>query len=390
MKDMIKYVLCGAALLFMTACGDMYEIHEKYLKMGEETYIGLVDNLEANSGFNRIELRWTLNADPRISKCVITWDENEPAVEVPISSDRNINDTISTIISLAEGKYIFDVVSMSESGKSSLTQTVSGEVYGSNYQEGLNVQAISSMEASLAGVTINWIQTEGCTGTELIYTNADGVVKTVSVTPEDESTLLPDAVLGTSFSLVSKYKESDEMIDEIPTLAKEIDFPTYYVVSSEEWSTVSDQYIEADRSSWTITASTEETVGEGTSGFAYCVLDGDLSSFWHSQWRGDGAYPPLPHELVIDMQQTTDILSIELARRQNNKDTKNITFSISADGTNWTELGELKFPNDVAPNAKILLLPRAVQGRYLRAVVTASNNSVNASISEIKCTTGKR
>ena len=43
-------------ILGIAACGDMYDVHEKYLKMGEETYLGIASDLEANSGFNRIEL----------------------------------------------------------------------------------------------------------------------------------------------------------------------------------------------------------------------------------------------------------------------------------------------------------------------------------------------
>ena len=50
-------------ILGIAACGDMYDVHEKYLKMGEETYLGIASDLEANSGFNRIELKWKLNAD---------------------------------------------------------------------------------------------------------------------------------------------------------------------------------------------------------------------------------------------------------------------------------------------------------------------------------------
>ena len=37
-------------ILGIAACGDMYDVHEKYLKMGEETYLGIANDLEANSG----------------------------------------------------------------------------------------------------------------------------------------------------------------------------------------------------------------------------------------------------------------------------------------------------------------------------------------------------
>lgn len=90
------------------------------------------------------------------------------------------------------------------------------------------------------------------------------------------------------------------------------------------------------------------------------------------------------------MQQTQNILSIELARRKDNLDLKAVMFSISDDKENWTELGKLDFPNDKVPNAQIILLPKAVSGRYFRTTVTDSNNGVNASIAEIMFTMGKK
>ena len=117
-------------ILGIAACGDMYDVHEKYLKMGEETYLGIASDLEANSGFNRIELKWKLNADPRINASIISWEGCETPIEVPISADRDVNDYISKIIDLSEGKYIFSIINKSETGKESLIQTISGEVYG--------------------------------------------------------------------------------------------------------------------------------------------------------------------------------------------------------------------------------------------------------------------
>ena len=146
------------------------------------------------------------------------------------------------------------------------------------------------------------------------------------------------------------------------------------------------------RTDWGISASTEEKVGEnaGKYGIATCILDGNLASFWHSQWKGEGANPPLPHEIIIDMKSQQDILSIELARRQGNGDTKTVIFSIGESEEHWTELGQLNFPSEKATNAQTLLLPEPVRGRYIRALVTGSNNGVNASIAEIMFATSKK
>lgn len=391
MKNITKYIICSLLFFMITACGDMYEVHEKYLKMGEETYLGIASDIEVNSGFNRLELRWKLNADPRINVCIITWEGCETPIEVPVSADRDINEYISKIINLPEGKYIFSIKTKSETGKESLVQTVSGEVYGSNYQAGLSAQGINSMSATLAGVTINWAPAENCIETELTYTNNTGTEKTITQ-PEGEMTLvIPDAVLDTQFKLVSKYTLPDNAIDDVWAPEKVMSFPTYYTVSKEEWDEIHNQYIDVDRTGWGVEANTEELTGEGAvNGHKEALIDGDLSTFWHSQWDGEGKNPPLPHIITFDMQQTQNILSIELARRQNNLDLKTVMFSISDDKENWTELGKLDFPNDKVPNAQIILLPKTVSGRYFRTTVTDSNNSVNASIAEIMFTMGKK
>lgn len=392
MKNIVKYIACSLSAFFMTACGDMYDIHEKYLKMGEETYIGTVQDLSVYSGFNRVKLEWYLNADPRISSCVITWEGGEKPVEVPVPADRVVKEPMSTIIELREGKYIFNMITRSDTGKKSLVRTIAGEVYGAIYQAGLSAQGINSMSADLTGVTINWIPVEGCTGTTLTYTNDEGEEKSIAVDEGQTSTVISDAVLKTSFKLVSRFKPTDDSFDDIPTLEKVMDFPAYYTISKEDWEVVHEQYTDADRTDWSISASTEEKVGEnnGKYGIATCMLDGDLASFWHSQWDGEGAYPPLPHEIIIDMKSQQDILSIELARRLNNGDIKTVIFSIGNKEDSWTELGQLNFSSNKAINAQTLLLPEPVRGRYIRVLITGSNNGVNASIAEILFTTNKK
>lgn len=220
MKNIIRYIACGLSAFLMTACGDMYEIHEKYLEMGEETYLGAVQDLSAYSGFNRVKLEWYLNADPRINSCVITWEGNENPVVVPVPENRVIKDPISTIIDLPEGKYIFNMITRSDTGKESLVRTIAGEVYGSTYQASLSAQGINSISADLNGVTINWVPLEGCTGTTLTYTNDEGKEKIIKVDEGQTFTVIPDAVLKTSFKLISTFKPADDAFDDIPTLEK--------------------------------------------------------------------------------------------------------------------------------------------------------------------------
>lgn len=399
MKKIFKYcTACCLAVVTLSACGDLYETHEKYLKMGEKTYIGLANDLEANGGFKRIELKWKLNADPKISTCVITWSGCEQPVIVPVNRS---NEYMSRILEIPEGKYIFEIVVKSESGNESLPQTVSGEVYGDYYQSSLPQKGINSINITPKWVTIKWAPEEGCVGNVLTYTNTKGIEKSLDLAGDVTTTNIDDFVPGSKFTVYSLFKPEENAIDEIKSDGKDFSFPEtpdYYVITKSDWDkTFHEFYEDVDRTGWTVKANTEELTGETSeamphNGQAVSLLDGDLNTFWHSAWSGSAA-PPLPHEIIFDMQNSQDIMSIELVRRRypsNNKDLKTAIFSISNDKVSWTEVGQMDFPNNTEPNAQVLILPQAVNGRYFRTMVTASNNGVNASIGEIMFTMGEK
>lgn len=44
----------------------------------------------------------------------------------------------------------------------------------------------------------------------------------------------------------------------------------------------------------------EETVGEGSNGFAWEAIDDDVNTYWHTSWTVD-PNPPYPHTLAVDM-----------------------------------------------------------------------------------------
>ena len=112
------------------------------------------------------------------------------------------------------------MITRSDTGKESLVRTIAGEVYGSTYQASLSAQGINSISADLNGVTINWVPLEGCTGTTLTYTNDEGKEKIIKVDEGQTSTVIPDAVLKTSFKLISTFKPADDAFDDIPTWKK--------------------------------------------------------------------------------------------------------------------------------------------------------------------------
>lgn len=387
MNKILKYTANCLVAISLASCSSLYDAHEEYL-VPEEVYIGLADSLKANGGFERVELKWILNADPRISECEITWNGCETPVLVD-ASEAVPGEYMTQLVTVPEGKYIFKIVVRSESGQESIPQTISGESYGVVYRNSLPQRSIGSMTATPERTTIQWLAEEGCVGVQMKYTNREGVAKTLLIGAEEETTYVDDFVPGGEFEMVSLYKPELEACDTIPSLPSKRNFPSFYEISKEDWDAgMHGGYQDLDRTTWSVEANTEEAGGEGpVNGYVKALLDGNLGSFWHSQWQG--ATPTLPHVIVIDMKETKTISSIELARRQGNRDTKKVEFSISSDKENWINLGELSFPSEANPNAKILLLAKAAKGRYVRATVTDSNNIPHASIAEIFFTSPK-
>lgn len=78
----------------------------------------------------------------------------------------------------------------------------------------------------------------------------------------------------------------------------------------------------------------EETVGENAKGAN--AVDGDPSTFWHTQWQD--ASPELPHEIVIELPQATNIKGFTYLPRQDESENgtiKDYEFYVSADGANF-------------------------------------------------------
>ena len=94
------------------------------------------------------------------------------------------------------------------------------------------------------------------------------------------------------------------------------------------------------KATWDITASSEELAGEGAvNGRARAAIDGDINTFWHSNWSG--AAPLFPHWLNIDMKQLYFIDKIALhPRNNNNNGFTRFKLEGSVDGITWISFGD--------------------------------------------------
>lgn len=136
------------------------------------------------------------------------------------------------------------------------------------------------------------------------------------------------------------------------------------------------------RDGWTATASTEEPNGEGAgNGVASSMLDGNLKTYWHTQWQGAGANPPLPHTLIIDTRKEHTFTQFAITHRENVYYTKGGEFYVSSDLNNWGEkVGTFTLKQE---NGSQVFGINQATGRYIKIVVTeSSRNEGLATIAE--------
>ncbi|MEM7126668.1 MAG: putative Ig domain-containing protein [Chloroflexota bacterium] len=116
-------------------------------------------------------------------------------------------------------------------------------------------------------------------------------------------------------------------------------------VNGKPWSSAAEVNIldgngaAINRSDWTISADSEETVGED--GRATNAIDGNSNSIWHTEWyanSGDDNDPPHPHQLIIDMGIGYELSGLRYLPRPGggNGTISQYNVQLSEDGVNWS------------------------------------------------------
>lgn len=135
-----------------------------------------------------------------------------------------------------------------------------------------------------------------------------------------------------------------------------------------------------DRTEWTAEANTEELVGEvqNNSGPVECLLDGNLQTFWHSQWQ-NGSHA-LPHEVIIDVQKECTFTQFALVQREGYNYVKAGNFQVSSDKAHWETVGDFSMKQE--SGAQVFGVT-PTKGRYFKILITESYNRNNSALAEV-------
>lgn len=159
----------------------------------------------------------------------------------------------------------------------------------------------------------------------------------------------------------------------------------------------------ANSSDGTIGYSSQEAVGEGkTNGRVTCLFDNNLSTFYHSRWKGDGG--ALPQWFIIDLGKDNPLAQIELFARQDGngwKGQKGHQIFVCADkdavdkndptSWSWKDCGEHSFDPANKKGQIIDLSTYQVTARYIKVYIADKfrGNGVYAFLSEMNVFTIK-
>lgn len=380
MKKILSIAIVGLSLYGFVGCDDMNTIHEDYLNEGADVYIGAPQEVIARSGYERVELSWMQNSDPKIKETVIYWNSKRDSVVVPSDLTAEI---MTKSIAVPQGAYIFELMNRSEAGDMSLVQLVSTESFGETYKSGLKNRPVLSQVVFGNGVKLVLGPLAGCVGVDYSYENNLGEMSTGRVAIDQNEIKLADYMPGGDISLTSLYRPTEDAVDEVSvtesitvTFSSDFSDLTYAIISEPNW--VDATQVKLDRSEWVATASSEATADGMTPSK---ILDGDYGSMWHSDYATPAQ---IPHWIEVDMLSEQMVSSMEIARRTSLADkghTKTVNFSKSDDGMTWTHVGSFAFT--LSSNDYLVIhFKEMFSARYLRLDLPDSNETPYATMTE--------
>ena len=368
MKRIYCLAVFVASVLSFTSCDDFMDVHKEYIEGGEIIYAPKPDTINFIAGKGRILFNCRTYNAPNVRSIDIYWNDGLDSLIVPVELKTGY-DSISVILdNMEEKSYTFDVRTTDNFGHKSLYLTDFGTSYGEIYQSRLSDRRIKTVSLSDKGGVVSWYFAPGdLVCSEIRYTKNDGSQSIVETSSTKDVVELPEVKPGSSIEYRSLFIPETVAIDTFATAWK-----TFETVIPEEYK--------YDSSSWTVLAASDESADHGG---RVALLDGDLSTFWHSEWETESA--PMPHWAVIDMQSQKKISRIEIYRRAGNTDTKSVELYVSdqsngnVDG--WKKIGNAVFVD--GDSLSISIPESAEQGRYLKLLLPDSNNEPSTSVAEI-------
>jgi len=152
------------------------------------------------------------------------------------------------------------------------------------------------------------------------------------------------------------------------------------------------EYLQYDWSTWTAIGSDVQASDGG--GYPSLFTE-DRTTYWHSQWS---PAVPNPHWVVVDMKEELDVSMVRIGRRyyaangNNYPSIKVLEVQASTDGENYTSVGGFTFAlpwtapdgtvvngnSPLVPGYEDIMMPAVTTARYMKIIITDTNNTTGA------------
>lgn len=221
-----KYFLfwgLSAAILAVgfSACSEMDD-YKDYVKDGEITYTGKIEDVEVHPGHNRILLTGLLKSDPKITAVKLYWNSKDDSLITPINRTAAVDTVSLLLVNMEENVHNFIFYTVDDQGNLSIPKNQTGKVYGDRYLASLNNRLIESAEMTDTGVLVNWAEAgylDGLIATEVLYTdeNDNQLSAFQDANSEESAMILKEYKSGTTFSYRSLFMPDTMAIDTFYT-----------------------------------------------------------------------------------------------------------------------------------------------------------------------------
>ncbi|MDO7174021.1 DUF4998 domain-containing protein [Mariniflexile sp. AS56] len=216
MKNILIITL---ALICLCNCSEMNELHQPYLDRGETIYPAKPDSLISFSGQNRVKLQWYVYSDLSIKKARIFWNDKADSLDVPITVNQGVRDTIGAVVeNLKEGGYVFEVFNLDTYGNKSIPVVRSGKSLGGIYQSSLNNRRILSYKTTTNNITFTMSSSDPAdyVYSEFKYFDNNNLVREAKLDLDNLETIkipLDDIDISKNIQFRSVYQPFDNAID---------------------------------------------------------------------------------------------------------------------------------------------------------------------------------
>lgn len=133
-----------------------------------------------------------------------------------------------------------------------------------------------------------------------------------------------------------------------------------------------DDFPKYDRSGWSVfgVSSDEPHEGPENGGVGMSAIDGNLNSFWHSQWFG--GFSSSPHWIAYDLGEVLPIHGLSFYGRQSDQNgkPKEVLISASKDGNDWVVLDSFQLEN--VNSEQRLFVKNMLNARYIKITMLSN------------------